>query len=177
MSSHDAEHARALLQTGFWGRRAAGVLFLAATTGRLGLVLRSAHVQEPETWGIVGGAIDPKEDKRLAAAREAREEVGFRVDPKTLILLDTFTKGDFTYTTFLGVLPQECPPCHLDWENDDLAWFSIGSLPPNLHPGLAATLSKPKVLHRLEEICRGLGPAFSVSLALPFRAVVGGLLL
>lgn len=148
----DIEHAETLLRTGFWGRKAAGVLFLAATTGRLGLVLRSWNVLEPGTWGVVGGAVDPSEDKRKAAAREALEEVGLKVSPKALRALDVFKAANgFEYHTFLAVLPKECPACRLNWENDDFAWFDLSSLPSPLHPGVANTLSKPSVVSKLNQ--------------------------
>jgi len=151
VTDFDYEHERAYRRTGRWGRAAAGVLFLSASTGRLGLALRSDQVLEPNTYGIVGGAIDPREDKRVAAAREAREEIGLQVDPNSLVLLDTFEdpRSSFRYYTFLAVLPQECPPCFLNWENDAFLWFALNELPPNLHPGVAATLAKPKVLSKL----------------------------
>ena len=35
IKENDAEHAQALRDTGFWGRKGAGCLFLALDTGRI----------------------------------------------------------------------------------------------------------------------------------------------
>ena len=154
MSDYDILHERTFQKTGHWGRAAAGVLFVAASTGRLGLVLRSPHVLEPNTYGVVGGAVDPRENKRLAVAREAQEELGMRIDPKALLPLDVFKDATFTYTTFLYVLPRECEACTLNWENTRFEWHSINELPPNLHPGLASTLTKTAVRVKIAKAVR-----------------------
>lgn len=60
----------------FWGDQGAGVLPLAKSTGRILLSLRSPYVNEPNTWGIVGGAIDKNENPKTAALRELQEELG-----------------------------------------------------------------------------------------------------
>ena len=60
MYEDDSDHAEALQQTGFWGRAGAGVLFLARDTGRILIAHRSADVEQPDTWGTWGGAIDRK---------------------------------------------------------------------------------------------------------------------
>ena len=53
----DAEHAAALEKTGFWGKQAAGCIFLARDTGRYLIAHRSPYVQEPNTWGRGSRAI------------------------------------------------------------------------------------------------------------------------
>ena len=67
------DHGLALEETGFWGRQAAGCLFLAKNTGRILIAHRSWAVLEPGTWGGFGGAIDEGEDPAEAARREALE--------------------------------------------------------------------------------------------------------
>ncbi len=140
----ETEHNKALQQTGFYGRAAAGCLFLAKNTGRICIVRRSPQVQHRGTWGTIGGAINPGEDPKTAAIREAEEEVGYtyrRGD--NLILLDVFASGDFRYTTFLYIVEREFQP-RLNWEATNAGWFELSRLPAPLHFGLAATLSKPQ---------------------------------
>lgn len=122
----------------FWGSQGAGVLIIAKDTGRLLVLLRSAEVNEPHTWGLAGGAIDAGEDPKVAALREVKEELGFAGAIK-LVPAFVFRKGDFTFHNFLGVVPKEFKP-RLDWENDDARWVSINKLPSPLHFGLAGLL-------------------------------------
>lgn len=39
----------------FWGNAGAGVILFAKDTGRVLLALRSPYVNEPNTWGTIGG--------------------------------------------------------------------------------------------------------------------------
>lgn len=150
----DIDHTEALMRTGYWGRQAAGVVFLSASTGRIGLSLRSADVLQPHTYGAVGGAIDSEEDPRVAVAREVSEEIGIALNPLMLRPLDVFQDGTFRYTTFLALVPSEFVPPMLNWESDSFDWFALNALPRNLHPGLVSTLSKPAVQKTLR---RGIG--------------------
>jgi 8-oxo-dGTP pyrophosphatase MutT (NUDIX family) len=139
----DIDHQAALDQTGFWGRAAAGSILMAKNTCRIGIAHRSAHVEQPNTWGTIGGAIDPGEDPKQAAVEEAEEEVGYlHRDGDYLIEIDLFQSGTFRYTTFLYVIEQEFHP-RLNWENQGFGFFDFGKWPQPLHFGLAATLAKP----------------------------------
>lgn len=55
------------------------------------LVLRR-HPRDPEgaTWGLVGGKVDPGEDKIQTAVRETQEEIGHTIDPSQLQFLKTY---------------------------------------------------------------------------------------
>jgi 8-oxo-dGTP pyrophosphatase MutT (NUDIX family) len=140
----DIEHDEVLRQTGFWGKAAAGSIFLAKNTGRIGIAHRSPNVEQPGTWGTVGGAIDPGEDPQTAAIHEAHEEVGYMQRPGDyLIQIDIFQSGTFRYTTFLYVVEQEFQ-ARLNWENQGFGFFEFGKWPQPLHFGLAGTLSKPE---------------------------------
>lgn len=137
--SSDADHERALEETGFWGRQGAGLIILCASTGRLLLPLRSSEVEEPHTWGTWGGAIDANEDPKTAALREVREEAGVSIHPRAVEKLYVFTKGSFRYTTFLAVVENEFKP-KLDWETERAEWVTWGKLPSPLHFGLRSVL-------------------------------------
>lgn len=129
----------------FWGNRGAGILLIAQDTGRLMLVLRSAYVNEPGTWGIPGGKIDDEDESPSAAAkREAQEELGYSGRIK-LTSAHVFKAGNFRFHNFIGLVPKEFEPS-LDWENDDAEWYSIDELPSPLHFGLQSLLSNSKDL-------------------------------
>jgi 8-oxo-dGTP pyrophosphatase MutT (NUDIX family) len=123
----------------FWGNRGAGILLVAQSTGRILLTLRSAHVNEPGTWGIPGGKIDDSDESPShAAKREAREELGYSGSLK-LVPAHVFKAGSFQYFNFIGIVPEEFEPS-LDWENDDAQWFSVLQLPAGLHFGVQSLL-------------------------------------
>ena len=134
-----------------WGRQAAGVLFLCPTTGRVGLALRSEFVNEPHTYGLVGGAVDPGEEVRKAVSREVWEEIGCRLDPRKLVELHVHREAGFQYTTYLCVTKREfqVPPENLNWEADAFEWLDLADLPASIHPDLAVFLPNLEVL-----ICR-----------------------
>lgn len=144
--SSDAEHQRALDETGFWGRQGAGLIILCSKTGRLLLPLRSESVEEPHTWGTWGGAIDANEDPKAAALREVTEEAGVALHPTLVEELYVFTNGSFRYTTFLAVVPNEFKP-RLDWETERAEWVELTNLPKPLHFGLKAVLDNDHALN------------------------------
>ena len=119
---------------GFWGTEGAGALLVARGTGRVFLVLRSAKVRNPGTWGLPGGALDEGESPRQGAARELMEEVGYtgRLDLRSGHI---FTAPDFTYHNFVGLVGDEFEPV-LNWESDDAGWFDLDALPGPLHFGV-----------------------------------------
>lgn len=55
------------------------------------LVLRR-HPQDPEgtTWGLVGGKVDPGENRTQTAVRETQEEIGHTINPVQLQFLKTY---------------------------------------------------------------------------------------
>lgn len=140
IKENDAEHAQALRDTGFWGRQGAGCLFLALDTGRICIAHRSRHVEQPNTWGTWGGAIDGNENPADAALREVREEAGYdgkvyRIEP-----LYVFShKSGFRYYNFLAIVEEEFEP-NLNWESRGYIWTEFGRWPKPLHMGLVALL-------------------------------------
>lgn len=131
---NDQEHAQALAQTGFWGRKGAGAIIVARDTGRILLPHRSQSVEQPNTWGVWGGAIDSQEDPESAARREVQEEAG-APDIKEMIPLHVFRKGDFAYHNFLAIVSHEFKP-KLNWETQGYRWINYGDWPQPMHFGL-----------------------------------------
>jgi 8-oxo-dGTP pyrophosphatase MutT (NUDIX family) len=126
------------LNAKFWGKQGAGGVFYATSTGRVLISHRSAHINEPNTWGVWGGALDDHENPQDALRREIREEAGYNGDYK-LIPLKIFTSDDFKYYNFLIVIDEEFTP-ELDWETQGFVWTTIDKLPNPLHFGLKYVL-------------------------------------
>lgn len=126
----------------FWGNQGAGVLLIARDTGRILLVLRSPDVNEPNTWGILGGAIDNDENPKQAVYREVSEEVGYtgnlNLQPSFV-----FRSKSFKYHNFIGVVDSEFEPT-LDWESSDAGWFPLKRLPKPLHFGVTALMNNAR---------------------------------
>ncbi len=148
--SEDDEHYDALDKTGFFGAQAAGCVFLARSTGRLMLMLRSYQVLEPGTWGNCGGAHKASEQPIAAAEREGREETGYSAAMDMVPLL-VFTKGDFRYSNFLAVVDEEFEP-DLGWEAEDHEWVEFGEWPQPLHFGMKALFSDAVSVAKIKEL-------------------------
>lgn len=139
---NDAEHAETLRKTGFWGKQGAGSIVLAKKTGRLLFPHRSGAVEQPNTWGVWGGAIDSEEDPKEAAKRELQEEAGYHGNI-TIIPLSVFQKNSFKYHNFLAIVEEEFQP-KLNWETQDYIWTNLEELPSPLHFGVEWLLSRDK---------------------------------
>ena len=131
---NDSDHAAALRTTGFWGKQGAGAIIIAKDTGKILLPHRSFRVQEPDTWGTWGGAIDNDENPETAAKREVQEEAGYSGHIQ-MIPLAVFTKNTFKYYNFAAIVDNEFKP-NLNWETQGYKWVDFGDWPSPLHPGL-----------------------------------------
>jgi 8-oxo-dGTP diphosphatase len=129
----------------FWGSQGAGAVFLAEDTGRILIQHRSAYVNEPNTWGVIGGAIDSGEDPQEAMQREVQEETGYH-GPMRVEKLYVFQSGKFRYTNFLVTVPHEFSPHH-GWESQGHIWTTLDDLPEPLHFGFKSLL--PSLQQRL----------------------------
>ena len=140
----DDQHKEALKQTGFWGRHGAGCIPVAQDTGRYLIPLRSGEVEQPFTWGTIGGAVDANEDPLNAAIREFKEETGYSGNILRTKHIHKYQKDDFTYNTFIVVVPEEFTPS-LNWESRDAQWFDHGDWPYPLHFGLEEIINQGKI--------------------------------
>jgi 8-oxo-dGTP pyrophosphatase MutT (NUDIX family) len=131
----------------FWGEQGAGILPIAQDTGRLLLALRSANVNEPRTWGIPGGAIDPGEDPKTAAKRELVEELSYTGPIGRIVPAYVFKEKEFKYHNFIAVVPSEFQVGYLDWETDEARWFTYEEAQNlNLHFGVRTLFQKSSKL-------------------------------
>lgn len=147
------EHAEALRETGFWGRKAAGCLFLAQETCRILIPHRSEHCQQPNTWGTWGGAVDAGESPLDAVRREVEEEAGYET-PVELTPLYVFRhESGFEYHNFLAVVEREFTPV-INWETQAFDWFEYGNWPDPLHFGLKALLTDADSHQTITDIIR-----------------------
>lgn len=150
----DAEHRRELAKTGFWGKRAAGSILYSRKTGRFCLAHRSSAVQEPDTWGMWGGAMDSGETPEEAAYRELVEETGYTGSAEFDLLWTFEHSSGFRYYNFLAVVEREFRP-RMDWETQGFRWFNIddpADWPSPLHPGVKTLLSRSDVITKLRQL-------------------------
>ena len=126
------------------------------------LLERSSEVEDPELWGIPGGAVmgtegmyddaDMNEDfdedvLRSSANKETEEEIGHLPEGGKEMGSVTIAFGNFKYTTFLIHVNAEqknkiTQQTTLNWESNDIKWFPIYNLPKKLHPGVRAAIKK-----------------------------------
>ncbi|WP_066477864.1 MULTISPECIES: NUDIX domain-containing protein [unclassified Sphingomonas] len=144
----EARHLEARRNTGFFGAQASGCIFMARSTGRFLMVRRSAMVDQPNSWGTVGGAHHADEDPISSALREAREEIGYAGCAEMVDLYD-FTQDTFTYRNFLAVVEREFQPA-LNWECASAIWVDYGCWPHPLHFGLATLLADAQALQTMK---------------------------
>lgn len=127
----------------YWGQEGAGLLLRTPT--RVLLMHRSSQVNEPNTWGVVGGAVHTGEDPKVAAHREALEELG-RVPAYHIADKFVFKDAGFQYTTFIAQVDESVPEKwrpQLNWENVDWAWVPRGEAKRyRLHFGVKPVLAK-----------------------------------
>jgi 8-oxo-dGTP pyrophosphatase MutT (NUDIX family) len=150
LKESDVEHRQALQQTGFWGRQGAGCIIMANDTKRFCIAHRSQYVEQPNTWGTWGGAIDSGEDPKIAAAREVKEEAGYHGKMKMVPLYVFKHSSGFTYYNFLAIVESEFEPT-LDWETQGFKWVEFGEWPSPMHPGLEKLLADQQSIQTLTQ--------------------------
>jgi len=141
----------------FWGNVGAGILPLSKKTCRVLIQHRSNHVNEPGTWGIIGGAVSkvstlygigevfeeigvPEEKIREGMMDEFREETDFRGKVTPVSKFNVFEAFDwdgekvFEYHSYVGTIDDEfTPPTNKDdpykfWEAEDYKWVDVKAL-------------------------------------------------
>lgn len=145
------DHKKAMMETGFWGRAAAGALIVAEQTGRFLIAHRAEGTLQPHTWGTWGGAIDKGETAVETVVRELKEEAEFNKDLKAITPLYVYEHhSGFTYSNFLVTIEEEFSPV-LNWEMQEYGWFEYGRWPDPLHFGLNRLLKDEYSLEVLKK--------------------------
>jgi len=111
-----------------------GVL-IVDETNRVLLTLR-LRAPEAGCWSIVGGKLDYLEALESCAMREAREEVGVSVALETLLCVTDHVlpqeNQHWVSPAYLGrVLQGDAKNCEPE-KTQDVRWFALDELPPNL---------------------------------------------
>lgn len=147
---NDTEHKSELDKTGFWGKQGAGCIILAQDTGRFCIAHRSKDVEQPNTWGTWGGAMDSGETPIAAAHRELHEEAGYSGPAKFVPLYVFSHPSGFRYSNFLAIVPTEFTPT-LDWETQGYKWVKFGNWPQPIHFGMQSLLSDPASISTMKK--------------------------
>lgn len=112
--------------------------------GRVLLARRADEDYGQGNWGLPGGHVEDHETLAAAAAREAQEEVGVRIDPADLrpIGMTRYVDGDargtdhyFVTSRWIGT-PEPVSEC------DALIWADPAALPPDALPWLGRALGR-----------------------------------
>lgn len=116
-----------------------GALIYCSSTHRYLFLLRSGG-RYPNTWGLVGGKVEPGEEVLAALHREIREEMGGEIKGAKVIPIEQYTsnKNTFMYHTFLIKVEEEFVP-ELNQEHKGYCWVKLDDHPKPLHPGVWRT--------------------------------------
>ena len=120
-----------------WGRFGAAGLLAVAPGPYVLLQHRAPWSHGGDTWGVPGGARASTETAEQAARRETAEET--RLDLTDLELVDAHVAdhGAWTYTTFVGTVPDRLPVVP-ERESVDLRWVPVDEVTDlPLHPAYA----------------------------------------
>jgi 8-oxo-dGTP pyrophosphatase MutT (NUDIX family) len=136
-------------------RPGAGVLLVAADTGRILLAFRAAWLQDGCTWSTPGGLVDFHEAPAAAAVRELWEELGINLLSHSTDLKHTHESehSGRRYTTFVVEVETETEfDVDVDqYETLAAEWFDLeDAAEEDLHPGLRASLEDLGLLARSE---------------------------
>ena len=88
-------------------------------------------------YSVPAGHLDGNEPVRLAAVREAHEEIGVRINPAEIRFAGVFhrSEGDERVDFFMHVRSWEGEPVNAEPEKcDELRWVKINELPENTIP-------------------------------------------
>jgi 8-oxo-dGTP pyrophosphatase MutT (NUDIX family) len=147
----------------FWGKQASGLIIICNEDNTILLCKRASDVEDPNTWGIPGGAVkelgnqfyssNQQEEIEINdsllesnAFEETKEELGATPDNYTIVGKTDFKSGSFLYRTFICIISKDekekfTPKIKLNWENTEHKWFDLQNLPNNLHFGVNYSLN------------------------------------
>jgi 8-oxo-dGTP diphosphatase len=138
-------------------KQSCGALIYCTNTGRYLFLLRS-NGKFDNTWGLVGGKIEPGETISQGLFREIGEELGGEIRDAKILPIEQYTSDNnkFIYHTFLIKVDEEFTPI-LNREHKGYCWVPIDCLPSPLHPGVGRSfkfnhiLKKIKVLEQVKD--------------------------
>ena len=136
-------------------KESCGALIYCSSTHRYLFLLRSGG-RYPNTWGLVGGKVEPGETVLDGLHREIREEMGGEIKGAKVVPIETYTsnKQTFSYHTFLIKVEEEFVP-DLNAEHKGYCWVKLDDHPKPLHPGVWRTFklkSSRDIIDTLEQL-------------------------
>lgn len=131
-----------------------GALIYCTSTDRYLFLLRSMG-RYTNTWGIVGGKVDIKENIRQALEREMQEELGGEIKDAQYIHIDKYESKnkEFSYYTYLIKVEEEFVPI-LNAEHKGFCWVKLTDVPQPIHPGLSMTINSKLKLNNLKTLTK-----------------------
>jgi 8-oxo-dGTP pyrophosphatase MutT (NUDIX family) len=147
----DIEHGEELSKTGFWGKAGAGAIIFSYKTKNFLFPLRSNLVEQPNTWGVWGGAIDRGLSPEESVEKEVHEEAGYSGKMKLFPIYVFEHSSGFKYFNYIAVIEDEFVP-NLNWETSDYKWVEYGNWPTPLHFGVTAILNDSKSVKFMKKI-------------------------
>lgn len=138
----------------FWGNYGCGILAIEQSTKKILVSLRSKYVNEPNTWGVIGGKVDNEDimSFNAEAIREFKEETQYN-GPIELRTAYLFKTEGFQYQNFIGIIPEPFNAIP-DWESEKFEWVTfeeLMQLEPK-HFGLKKLLDDKKSIDILQDV-------------------------
>lgn len=129
-----------------------GALIYSRKTRRYLFLLRNQK-RHKNSWGLVGGGVEPGETVSQALLREIQEEIDLDATQYKIIPLEKFTSDDnnFCYHTFLIPLDNEFVP-ELNNEHSGYCWVPLLNYPKPLHPGVWRTFNFSTVISKIKTL-------------------------
>jgi 8-oxo-dGTP diphosphatase len=103
---------------------------------------------------VPAGHLDGNEPVRLAAVREAGEEIGVRIDPADIRFAGVFHRfeGDERVDFFVHVLNWEGEPINAEPQKcDEIRWVELNRLPDNIIPYIRRAIENFRAGVQFEE--------------------------
>lgn len=113
------------------------VYLILIKDGKTLLLRRKDTGFEDGNYGLVSGHVDGDEQATVAICREAAEESGLIIDPKDVRFVHCTHRrqNDERVDFFFTAEKWEGQPKNMEPEKcDDLSWFPLNDLPPNIIP-------------------------------------------
>ena len=129
-----------------------GALIYCRSSHRYLFLLRSTS-KHRNSWGLVGGKLDPDERVIDALIREINEEIGVDLASNKIRPIEKFTSENekFSYHTFVIVVNEEFIPT-LNHEHAGYCWVPLENYPKPLHPGVWRTFKFDAVIDKIRTI-------------------------
>ena len=132
----------------------ATVHLLLFRDGQILLLRRAGTGYRDGEYSVPAGHLDGDETVLAAAAREAREEIGLRLEPQALAFSSVMHRheGDERVDFFLHVKDWQGEPFNAEPEKcDDLRWIPLAALPENMVPYVRRAIEDHEAGIRFDE--------------------------